>query len=56
MDIVLTIVKLSKKEFDDYVQQIQASNLTRFTQNGLIDLLKTARQHTTDAQKMGWVK
>ena len=55
MDILLSIVNLSNEEFDDYVQQIKNSNLSRFTQNGLIDLLRTAAQQTAQAKDMGWL-
>jgi hypothetical protein len=55
MDILITIVQLSNEEFDDYKKQIQASNLSRFTQNGLLHLLKTALEHTDQARAMGWV-
>jgi hypothetical protein len=55
MDILLTIVELSNEEFDDYKKQIQASNLSRFTQNGLLELLQMALEHTAQARKMGWV-
>ncbi len=55
MDILLTIVRLSDEEFNDYKKQIQASNLSKFTQNGLLELLRTALEHTAQAKKMGWV-
>jgi hypothetical protein len=55
MDILITLVQLSEEEFDDYKKQIQASNLSRFTQNGLLDLLRTALEHTAQAREMGWV-
>jgi hypothetical protein len=55
MDILITLVQLSEEEFDDYKKQIQASNLSLFTQNGLLDLLQTALVHTAQAREMGWV-
>ena len=55
MDILITLVQLSEEEFDDYKKQIQASNLSRFTQNGLLELLRTALAHTAQAREMGWV-
>lgn len=56
MDILITLVQLSQEEFDDYKKQIQASNLSRFTQNGLLDLLRTALEHTAQAREMGWIE
>ena len=55
LDILITIVELSNEEFDDYKKQIQASNLSRFTQNGLLELLRMALEHTDQARRMGWV-
>lgn len=55
IDFSITIVNLSKKDYDDYVTQIKASDLSRFTQNGLLALLENVREHTEDARKMGWL-
>ena len=54
--MLISIIDLSKEELNDYIQQIQASNLTRFTQNGLIDLLKTVQEQTEQSKKMGWLR
>lgn len=56
MDILITLVYLSEEQFEGYVKEIRGSNLPRFTQGGLIDLLRTARQHTEHARQMGWIK
>lgn len=56
MDIEIAIASLSHEMFEDYVSQIQNSNLSRFTQNGLIDLLKTLALQTIQAKKMGWLR
>jgi len=55
-DILITIVYLAQKQFEAYVEQIKASNLSKPTQWELIDLLKTARQHTEHARQMGWIR
>lgn len=55
MDILLSIVQLSKKEFTDYVAKIKASNLDKMTQGELINLLETALQQTQQAKNMGWL-
>jgi hypothetical protein len=55
MNISITLVRLTLEEYEDYVKQIQSSNMPLFTQNGLIDVLKTALQHSDDAYEMGWL-
>lgn len=54
-DIIITIVYLSQDQFELFVDQIKASNLPKTTQWDLVDLLKTARQHTEHARQMGWI-
>jgi hypothetical protein len=56
MDIEISLTSLSHEMFEDYVHQIQNSNLSKFTQNGLIDLLKTVALQTIQAKKMGWLR
>ena len=57
MDMLITVVYLSQEQFETYQKEIKASNLPKFLQwDHLIDLLKTARQHTEMARDMGWVK
>ena len=56
MDMLITVVYLSQEQFETYQKEIKASNLPKFLQWDLIDLLKTARQHTEMARDMGWVK
>jgi hypothetical protein len=48
-DIIITIVYLAQDQFETFVEQIKASDLPKPTQWDLIDLLKTARQHTEHA-------
>ncbi len=55
-DIIITIVYLAQDQFELFVSQIKASNLPKTTQWDLIDLLKTARQHTEHARQMGWIQ
>jgi len=55
MNISITLVRLTLEEYEDYVKQIQSSNMPLFTQNCLIDVLKTALQHSDDAYEMGWL-
>lgn len=55
-DIIITIVYLAQEQFETFVEQIKASNLPKPTQWDLIDLLKTARQHTEHARQMGWIR
>ena len=55
-DIILTIVYLAQDQFETFVEQIKMSNLPKPTQWDLIDLLKTARQHTEHARQMGWIR
>ena len=56
VDIEIAITSLSHEMFENYVHQIQSSNLSKFTQNGLIDLLKTVALQTVQAKKMGWLR
>lgn len=56
MDILITLVYVSKVQLEDYIKEIKASNLPKPMQWDLIDLLETARRHTEDAVKMAWVK
>ena len=53
--ITITIVYLAQDQFELLVDQIKASNLPKTTQWDLVDLLKTARQHTEHARQMGWI-
>lgn len=55
-DIIVTIVYLAQDQFETLVKQIKMSNLPKPTQWDLIDLLKTARQHTEHARQMGWIR
>lgn len=55
-DLLITIVYLAQDQFETYVEQIKASNLPKFTQGDLIELLKTARQHTEHARQNGWIR
>lgn len=55
-DIIITLVYLAQEQCDLFVDQIKASNLPKTTQWDLIDLLKTARQHTEHAKQMGWIQ
>ena len=55
-DILITIVYLAKDQFETFLEQIKASDLPKPTQWDLIDLLKTARQHTEHARQMGWIR
>ncbi len=55
MDILLTLCVLSQKKCDDYTQQLLASNLPKFTQHEIIDLLRTAVEQTQQAKTMGWL-
>ena len=55
-DIIITIVYLAQEQLETFVDQIKSSNLLKTTQLDLIDLLKTARQHTEHAKQMGWVQ
>ena len=54
-DFLITVVYLSQEQFETFVQEIKASNLSKTTQWDLIDLLKTARQHTEHARQNGWI-
>ena len=54
-DLLFKIVYLSQEEFDDYVAHIRASNIPKFTQGGLVHILKEVREHTEMARKMGWL-
>jgi hypothetical protein len=55
-DILITIVYLAQEQFETFIEQIKISNLPKTTQWDLIDLLKTARQHTEHARQMGWIR
>jgi hypothetical protein len=55
MDIMISIVNLSPKDFQKYVTAIDESNLDKFIKGELKDLLDTARTQTKQAQKMGWL-
>lgn len=55
-DILVTIVYLAQEQFETYLQEIKNSNLPKPVQWDLIDLLKTAREHTEMARKMGWIR
>ena len=55
MDFLITVVYLSQKQYETYEKQIKESNLPKETQWDLIDLLKTARQHTEHARQNGWI-
>lgn len=55
-DIIVTLVYLAQEQCDLFVDQIKESNLPKTTQWDLIDLLKTARQHTEHAKQMGWIQ
>lgn len=55
-DILVTIVYLAEEQFEIYLQAIKASNMPKSVQWDLIDLLKTAREHTEMARKMGWIR
>ena len=54
-DFLITVVYLSQEQFETFVREIKASNLPKTTQWDLIDLLKTARQHTEHARQNGWI-
>ena len=55
MDILLTLIPLTQKEFDDYAKQIRASNLSKITQCDLIEILRMAVEQTQQAKNMGWL-
>ena len=54
-NITITLVYLAQEQFETFAEQIKASNLPKTTQWDLVDLLKTARQHTEHARQMGWI-
>ena len=54
-DFLITVVYLSQEQFETFVKEIKESNLSKTTQWDLIDLLKTARQHTEHARQNGWI-
>ena len=52
----LCLFCLEQNQFETFVEQIKASDLPKPTQWDLIDLLKTARQHTEHARQIGWIR
>ena len=51
----ITIVYLSQEQYYNYWKEIEASNLPKTMKWDLRDLLRTAREHTEMARKMGWI-
>lgn len=54
MDITLELFNVTDKQLDNYVDEIKKSDLSKWTQEELIDLFSTMKRQVAQARAMGW--
>jgi len=55
MDISLTLLNYTEEQLNEYLAEIEKSNIPNKLQHELYDLINTTREQIKQAQAMGWL-